>query len=123
MMQKSRKPNSFITPITRDMDQKLLPAAKMETFCHQFKDFYFAVSASENDANSRKPNLFITPITRDMASSKNGKRFVTDFYQFYFAVSASENDAKSRRPNSFIIISSLFLEDDILSKYNCLSNI
>ena len=62
---KSRKSNSFITNITRDMDQKMLPAAKMESFCHRFYDFYFAVSASENDAKSRKPNSFITPITRD----------------------------------------------------------
>ena len=30
--EKFRKPNSFITPMTRDMDQKVLPAVKMGNF-------------------------------------------------------------------------------------------
>ena len=30
--EKCRKPNSFITPMTRDMDQKVLPAVKMGNF-------------------------------------------------------------------------------------------
>ena len=30
--EKCRKPNSFITPMTRDMDQKVLPAVKMGIF-------------------------------------------------------------------------------------------
>ena len=79
------------------MDQKLLPAAKKESLCHRFNDFYFAVSASENDAESRKPNSFITPITRDkdqkLLPEAKMETFCHPFYDFYFAKSASENDA------------------------------
>ena len=31
-IEKWRKPNSFITPMTRDMDKKVLPAVKMGNF-------------------------------------------------------------------------------------------
>ena len=57
---KRRKPNSFITPMTRDMGQNMLPAVKKrKTFCRRFfSDFYLAVSASENDATNRKQNSF-----------------------------------------------------------------
>ena len=62
-----RRPNSFITPMTRDMDRNMLPAVKTEKFLSPiFSDFYLAVSASVNDANYRRPNSFITPMTRDM---------------------------------------------------------
>ena len=62
-----RRPNSFITPMTRDMDRNMLPAVKTENFfLADFSDFYLAVSASVNDANYRRPNSFITPMTRDM---------------------------------------------------------
>ena len=63
-----RRPNSFITPMTRDMDQNMLPAVLKngKLFLADFSDFYLAVSASVNDANYRKPNSFITPMTRDM---------------------------------------------------------
>ena len=39
--EKCRKPNSFITPMTRDMDKKVLPAVKMGNFCHRFFCFLF----------------------------------------------------------------------------------
>ena len=43
-----RRPNSFITPMTRDMDRNMLPAVKMENFFSgDFSDFYLAVSASD----------------------------------------------------------------------------
>ena len=62
-----RRPNSFIIPMTRDMDRNMLPAVKTENlFLADFSDFYLAVSASVNDANYRRPNSFITPMTRDM---------------------------------------------------------
>ena len=62
-----RRPNSFITPMTRDMDRNMLPAVKTQkNFVADFSDFYLAVSASVNDANYRRPNSFITPMTRDM---------------------------------------------------------
>ena len=62
-----RRPNSFITPMTRDIDRNMMPAVKTgKLFLADFSDFYLAVSASENDANYRRPNSFITPITRDM---------------------------------------------------------
>ena len=42
--EKCRKPNSFITPMTRDMDKKVLPAVKMGNFLSPiFLIFYFAV--------------------------------------------------------------------------------
>ena len=51
-----RKPNSFITPMTRDMDRNMLPAVKTENFFSPiFLIFYLAVSASVNDANYRRP--------------------------------------------------------------------
>ena len=62
-----RRPNSFITPMTRDMDRNMLPAVKTENFFSPiFSDFYLAVSASVNDANYRRPHSFITHMTRDM---------------------------------------------------------
>ena len=62
-----RKPNSFITPMTRDMDRNMLPAVKNgKHFLADFSDFYLTVRASVNDANYRRPNSFITPMTRDM---------------------------------------------------------
>ena len=62
-----RKPNSFITPMTRDMDRNMLSAVKTKKkILADFSDFYLAVSASVNDANYRRPNSFITPMTRDM---------------------------------------------------------
>ena len=45
--EKCRKPNSFITPMTRDMDKKVLPAVKMGTFLSPiFLVFHFAVKPS-----------------------------------------------------------------------------
>ena len=65
-----RKPNSFITSVTRDMGQNMLPAVKTEkNFVANFSDFYLAVSASVNDANHRKPNSFITSVTQDMGQN------------------------------------------------------
>ena len=43
--EKCRKPNSFITPMTRDMDKKVLPAVKMGNVT-DFSVFYFAVKPS-----------------------------------------------------------------------------
>ena len=74
---KSLKLNAFITPITRDMDQKLLPAVKMENFlspiCMGY--FYFVVSASENDAKCRKSNSFISVFSFPSLNRKNGILF------------------------------------------------
>ena len=70
MMQITKKPNSFITPMTRDMGQNMLPAEKNgKLFVADFSDFYLAVSASVNDAKHRKPNSFITSMTRDMGQN------------------------------------------------------
>ena len=34
-----RRPNSFITPMTRDMDRNMLPVVKTELFVADFSDF------------------------------------------------------------------------------------
>ena len=42
-----RRPNSFITPMTRDMDRKYAASGKNgKLFIADFSDFYLAVSAS-----------------------------------------------------------------------------
>ena len=62
-----RKPNSFITPMIRDMGRNMLPAVKNgKLFVADFSDFYLAASASVNGANHRKQNSFITPMSRHM---------------------------------------------------------
>ena len=64
---KHRKPNSFITPMTRDMGQNYAASSKNgKLFVANFSDFYLAVSAFVNDAKHQKSNSFITPMTRDM---------------------------------------------------------
>ena len=90
---KSRKPNSFITPMTRDMGQNILPAVKTENVFSHFSDFYLVVIPSKNDAKIRKPISYITTTTcsRDMGQNmlptvKNGKLFVADFSDFYLAI-------------------------------------
>ena len=65
-----RKPNSFITAMTRDMGRNMPKYAASskngKLFVADFSYFYLAVSASVNDANFRNSNSFITPMTRDM---------------------------------------------------------
>ena len=102
-----RRPNSFITPMTRDYGPKYAVSSKNgKLFLADFSDFYLAVSASVNDANYRRPFIYHTHDPRYgpkyAASSKNGKLFLADFFDFYLAVSASVNDANYRKPNSFI---------------------
>ena len=100
---KHRKPNSFITPMTRDMGQNMLPAVKNgKLFVAYFSDFYLAVSASRNDAKHRTPNSFITPMIRDMRQIMLQAEKTENFLSPIFLIFISENDAKRRKPNSFI---------------------
>ena len=76
--------------MTRDMDQKVLPAVKMGNFLSPICFlFYFAVKPSENDEKCRKPNSFITPMTRDMDQKvlpavKMGIFLSSIFFFFFF---------------------------------------
>ena len=89
-----RKPNSFITPMTRDMDRNMLPAVKNgKLFLAVFSDFYLAVSASVNGANYRRPNSFITPMTRDMDRNK----LPAVKTEIFLNLAASVNDANYRK--------------------------
>ena len=92
-----RKPNSFITPMTRDIGQNMLPAVKTENF---LSPIFLILSGCKRILKRCKPSktefIYHTNDPRYgqkyAASSKNRKLFVADFSDFYLAASASVND-------------------------------